>query len=72
MNGKGDAPRKVDRKKWDDCPLWDNMKRDALWESAPDVHGPASEISEHSVEDKVKFVEDFMDKYESALKELKD
>lgn len=28
MNGKGDKPRKVDRKKWDDCPLWKNLKRE--------------------------------------------
>lgn len=27
MNGKGDKPRKVNRKKWDDCPLWKNLKK---------------------------------------------
>lgn len=25
--GKGDAPRPIDRKGWDACPLWENMKK---------------------------------------------
>jgi hypothetical protein len=25
--GKGSKPRPVDRKKWDESPLWDNLKK---------------------------------------------
>jgi len=26
--GKGDSDRPVDKKKWDECPLWGNIEKD--------------------------------------------
>ncbi len=58
MSGKGDTPRKVDRKKWDDCPLWDNMKNKPHdpWDDFPDVHGPADEFTFLSPEERAEHI----------------
>lgn len=40
--GKGSKPRPVDRKKWDSCPLWDNLK-DNIDDYCPDCGGDWAE-----------------------------
>lgn len=85
MSGKGDTPRKVNRKKWDDCPLWENMKKDALWDNFPEVHVPPGCGIDHNLtipelkkslankkEETEAILLDVMEKYKNALAELSD
>ena len=40
MCGKGDAYRKVDRKKWDENPIWEAMKS---WKNCEDLDNELEE-----------------------------